>query len=313
MQPSPIRRDPPCAAALFPVSLRRRAAPALAAAIVGGLAAEARASVCQSVAEALPGASLVRLAAAPAGAAATEAMRGAMPGAIRAQAAAPDPAAPDLSGEVTIRFVGHATYLLTTGAGVTIATDYSGWSGPVAIPDVVTMNHAHSTHWTANPDPAIPHVFRGWNPAGGPAAHHQIIGDVLVRNVPTDIRGWGGGVEHDGNSIFIFEIGDLCVGHLGHLHHALTPSHYAAIGRLDVVMAAVDGGATVGLDVMIPLLKRLRASVVLPMHAWGGGSMERFLAGMASDFRIIRSEAQELTLTPRTLPRVPSVYVMPEG
>ena len=246
--------------------------------------APAAASVCQSVAMDLPGAAYVQL------------------------AAVSEPV-----GEVTIRFVGHATYLIETGGGVTIATDYNGWSGPVAVPDIVTMNHAHETHWTARPDPAIPHVFPGWNPEGGPARHHEEIGDVLVRNVPTDIRGWGGGVEHDGNSIFIFEVGDLCIGHLGHLHHALTDSHYAAIGRLDVVMAAVDGGATVSLPVMISMLKRLRASVVLPMHYWGRGSLDVFLAGMAGDFRIIRAEVSSITLTPRTLPTTPSVYVLPEG
>lgn len=279
-----------------------RSAVFLAAACLPLVAETARASVCQSVAEALPGAELVRFASFTA------------PGNTPGNALGPRlAAAPQMEGQVTIRFIGHATYLLTSGAGVTIATDYDGWSGPVAIPDVVTMNHAHDTHWTANPDPAISHVFRGWNPEGGPAAHHEQVEDVLVRNVPTDIRGWGGGVEHDGNSIFIFEIGDLCIGHLGHLHHALTPSHYAAIGRLDVVMAAVDGGTTVGLDVMIPLLQRLRASVVLPMHYWGNLSLERFLQGMEGDFRIIRSEVQELTLTPRTLPRVPSVYVLPQG
>ena len=34
------------------------------------------------------------------------------------------------------------------------------------VPDVVTMNHAHGTHWTADPDPRIPHVLQGWGPNG---------------------------------------------------------------------------------------------------------------------------------------------------
>ena len=45
-----------------------------------------------------------------------------------------------------------------------------------------------------------------------------MVDDVYIRNVPTDIRSWGGELERDGNSIFIFEVADLCIGHLGHLH-----------------------------------------------------------------------------------------------
>ena len=76
------------------------------------------------------------------------------------------------------------------------------------VPDVVTMNHAHETHWTAFPDPDIPHVLRGWSDQiGKPAEHRVELGEVLVRNVPTDIRSrYGGGVEEHGNSVFIFEM-----------------------------------------------------------------------------------------------------------
>ena len=49
------------------------------------------------------------------------------------------------------------------------------------------------------------------------------IGDVLIRNVTTDIRRYfgdytGADMIKDGNSIFIFEVAGLCIGHLGHLH-----------------------------------------------------------------------------------------------
>lgn len=278
--------------AALPRGLRPRT-PAFPGSAVVGLAAlgaalapaSAGATVCQSVAMQLD-APLIR------------------------PAALPD----DYVGEVTIRFVGHSTYLIETAGGVSIATDYSGWSGPVAVPTVVTMNHAHETHWTPAPDPAIPNVLRGWPDPGQEQAEHWLeIGDVLIRNVPTDIRGYGGGREKNGNSIFIFEVGQLCIGHLGHLHHALGPDHYAAIGRLDVVMAAVDGGLTLNLPEMMALLKRVRASVVLPMHYWGYSSLDRFLSGMSDEFRIIRSDVREITLTPRTLPTEPSVYVLPQG
>ena len=70
----------------------------------------------------------------------------------------------------------------------------------------------------------------------------------------------------DGNSIFIFEVAGLCIGHLGHLHHKLDESHFAAIGRLDIVMVPIDGSYTMSLDGISEITKRLRASVVLPMH-----------------------------------------------
>ncbi|MGD9868342.1 MAG: MBL fold metallo-hydrolase, partial [Hyphomicrobiales bacterium] len=124
--------------------------------------------------------------------------------------------------EVRITFVGHATFLIESPGGVRIATDYAGWHGQGPVPEVVTMNHAHETHYTDYPDPKIEHVLRGWNPEGGPAVHNLTVSDVFIRNVSTNIRRWSGGTEEFGNSIFIFETAGLCIGHLGHLHHELT-------------------------------------------------------------------------------------------
>ena len=133
--------------------------------------------------------------------------------------------------EVRLTFIGHSTFLIESAGGVKIATDYNGVIKPAVMPDIVTMNHAHSTHYTDHPEPEIKHVLRGWNPAGGAARHDLTFQDVRVRNVPTNIRTWaGGGTELYGNSIFVFEIGGLCIGHLGHLHHTLTTQQIAQIG-----------------------------------------------------------------------------------
>ncbi|MDJ0932841.1 MBL fold metallo-hydrolase [Breoghania sp.] len=56
--------------------------------------------------------------------------------------------------EVGITFVGHSTFLIESAAGVTIATDYNGYAGGI-VPRVVTMNHAHSSHYTELLDSAI--------------------------------------------------------------------------------------------------------------------------------------------------------------
>jgi len=214
--------------------------------------------------------------------------------------------------EVEITYVTHSTFRLRSPAGVIIATDYSGYYGEGRAPDVATMNHAHETHYTDYPDPEIAHVLRGWNPDGdGPAKHHLVVGDVLVRNVATDIRSVGGLVEPYGNSIFIFETADLCIGHLGHLHHMPTRDQFAQIGRLDIVFAAVDGGLTLDHPTLIAVLKELRASLVIPMHFFGRGSLEAFLIGMSSDFEIKVNDSATTTVTLPGLPRRPTVLVLP--
>lgn len=77
-----------------------------------------------------------------------------------------------------------------------------------------------------------------------------------IHNIATNIRDWNGGTINNGNSIFIFEIAGLCIGHLGHLHHTLTAEQLQAIGQLDVVMVPVDGGYTMDIGGMIEVLAR---------------------------------------------------------
>lgn len=214
---------------------------------------------------------------------------------------------------VRINYIDHATFLLQTEGGLSVATDFTGYLGLVdLVPDVVTMNHAHSTHWTANPDPRIPHPLRGWSDDfGNPADHHLDLGEMLVRNVPTDIRSrFAGGIERNGNSIFVFEVAGLCIGHLGHLHHEPDIAQYAALGRLDVVMAAVDGGVTLDLPTMQRVLKRLKASIVIPMHWWGTVSLNSFITGMGDEYLVQRDVGTSIEVSLRTLPSRPTIMVL---
>jgi L-ascorbate metabolism protein UlaG (beta-lactamase superfamily) len=213
--------------------------------------------------------------------------------------------------EVSISFIGHSTFRIESPGGVLIATDYAGYAGPGRTPDVATMNHAHTTHYTDSPDPAIKHVLRGWNPQGGPAHHDLELADVRIRNVPTDIRSWAGTVEVDGNSIFIFEIGNLCIGHLGHLHHELGPEHIGQIGRLDIVMVPVDGSYTMAQASMINVLKLLRTRLVIPMHYFGASTLMRFLNGMGEAFEVEIKSSPDLIVSEATLPSAPKIVVLP--
>jgi L-ascorbate metabolism protein UlaG (beta-lactamase superfamily) len=214
------------------------------------------------------------------------------------------------TSQVRLTFVGHSTFLIESPGGVKIATDYSGYANGI-VPDVVTMNHAHSTHYTDFPDPQIKHVLRGWNPQGGSARHDLQVGDVRIRNVTTDIRGGTAGHIPDGNSIFIFEIAGLCIGHLGHLHHELTPEKLGQVGRLDIVLVPVDGGYTMAQASMLNVLKELKARIVMPMHYFGPETLARFIGGLSGALAVDYRTEPSVILSAATMPEKPTLIVLP--
>lgn len=212
---------------------------------------------------------------------------------------------------VRLHYIDHAAFLIRTRGGLNVITDFTGFIGTTRmIPDVVTMNHAHGSHFTPAPDPAIPHALNGWGPGYGEGIDHYLdLGEMVIRNVSTDIRS-GGGVEPEGNSIFVFEVEGLCIGHLGHLHHEPDDAQYAALGRLDVVMAPVDGGMTLPLPTMIKTLKRLKSSVVIPMHWFSDYALARFAEGMADEFEIIDTGGSSIEVSLASLPSRPTVMML---
>jgi L-ascorbate metabolism protein UlaG (beta-lactamase superfamily) len=220
-----------------------------------------------------------------------------------------------LAGDQTrISYVGHSTFLLESPRGVKIATDYNDYVKPRVLPDVVTMNYAHSTHYTDFPDPGIKHVLRGWGSSPDrPARHDLQVSDVRVRNVPTNIRSWvSGNTERHGNSIFIFEVANMCIAHLGHLHHTLNQQQLNEIGRIDVVMVPVDGGVTLDLEGMVEVLQALKAPLMIPMHFFSTYSLRRFLDVLGGkSFDVEFSDAPSVVVSKTTLPAKPKVQVLP--
>jgi L-ascorbate metabolism protein UlaG (beta-lactamase superfamily) len=213
--------------------------------------------------------------------------------------------------QVRLTFIGHSTFLIESPQLVRIVTDYNDYVRPHVVPDIVTMNHAHDTHYSDHPDPAIKHVLRGWGPSPEePAIWDLKYGDVRVRNVPTNIRNWTGGTERYGNSIFVFEIANLCIAHLGHLHHTLTQQQLNEIGRVDVVMAPVDGNYTLDLDGMMEVLTALKAPLIIPMHFFGWATLERFVERAAQQWPVERSEIPSVVVSKTTLPASPKVLVL---
>lgn len=213
--------------------------------------------------------------------------------------------------QARITYVGHSTFLIESPQLVRIATDYNDYVKPSVLPDIVTMNHAHSSHFTDYPDPGIKHVLRGWMEDEKPVRHDVTLKDVRVRNVPTNIRSYGGSTERHGNSIFVYEMANLCIAHLGHLHHTLNQQQLNEIGRIDVVMVPVDGTYTLDLDGMMEVVQSLKAQIIIPMHYFSAYTLNRFLERARAQFDIESQEVPSVVVSKATMPAKPKVLVLP--
>jgi L-ascorbate metabolism protein UlaG (beta-lactamase superfamily) len=218
-------------------------------------------------------------------------------------------------GHVGITYIGHASFLIESAGGVKAVTDYNDYVRAPLTPDIVTMNNAHSTHYSLGVDPGVRHVLQGWGTEQGPVQHDLAYLDVHVWNVPTNVRDFGG-TRHNGNSIFIFETANLCIAHLGHLHHRLTRDHLAALGEIDVLMVPVDGSYTLNIEGMIEVIEQVRAPMVIPMHFFSMGGLERFLAtlkgsGTKMDYAVEFSPSPSVLVSRESLPQRPQILVLP--
>ena len=211
---------------------------------------------------------------------------------------------------VALTFLGHASFLIESPGGVRIVTDYNDLIGAPVMPDIVTMNNAHPTHYSEHVDPEVKYVLRGWDPGGGVANHNLEYRDVRVHNVPTNVRGFGE-TRYNGNSIFVFDTAGLCIAHLGHLHHTLTEAHLADLGTIDIVMVPVDGAFTLNQDDMIAVLRQLKPKIALPMHVFTPSTLDSFVARAADWFRVRRLAEPQILVSRSDLPRDPEILVLP--
>ena len=195
---------------------------------------------------------------------------------------------------------------------VRIATDYNDYVRPPMLPDVVTMNYAHSTHYTDHPDPAIPHVLRGWSTEPGKPVRHDVTSRTCACATcrPTSAI-MAAAPQRHGNSIFVFEIANMCIAHLGHLHHTLNQQQMNEIGRIDAVFVPVDGSYTLDLDGMVEVVEGLKAPLIIPMHYFSVYTLNRFLERMREKFDVEMSDTPSVVISKTTLPAKPKVLVLP--
>lgn len=197
-----------------------------------------------------------------------------------------------------IKYLGHATFLITATDGTALVTDPyepGGFGGSIGYgpirdrADIVTITHEHADHNFAQGVPGNPQIIKG---AGG----HTVKG-VSIKGVPAHHDSSGGRQRGD-NIVFVIVMDGVRVCHLGDLGHPLTQDQVQAIGEVDVLLVPVGGTFTVDATGASAVVQALDPKVVIPMHFKAPkvklplAPLDSFLAGQANVRRVGGSEVE---------------------
>ncbi|MEX0805210.1 MAG: MBL fold metallo-hydrolase [Candidatus Binatia bacterium] len=169
--------------------------------------------------------------------------------------------------DAVIEFFGHNFFQITSSRGTKIITDPIApgmYPTPDVTPHAVTVGREHPNHNYVEIAKGKPVILRGLANYG--AEWNKIsttVRDVLIYTVPVYQQQFGNALK---GAAFVFDLGSLCIAHLGDLAHKLTPEQIKAFGKVDIAMIPIGGTFTMPPDTAREVLQQLKPKVAIPMH-----------------------------------------------
>ncbi|MGH7929558.1 MAG: MBL fold metallo-hydrolase [Candidatus Binatia bacterium] len=169
--------------------------------------------------------------------------------------------------DAIVEFFGHNFFQITSSKGTRIITDPVApgfYPTPKVAPHAVTVGREHPNHNYVELVQGNPVILRGLGNYG--AEWNKIsttVGDVLIYTVPVYQQQFGNALK---GAAFVFDLGALCIAHLGDLAHKLTEEQIKAFGKVDIVMIPIGGTFTMPPDTAREVLQQLKPKVAIPMH-----------------------------------------------
>ena len=159
-----------------------------------------------------------------------------------------------------ITWLGHSCFVIK-GKQATVVTDpYHNFdSYKLAKPsaDIVTVSHLHDHHNNSDAVDGKPRVVSG-------PGEYEIKG-VFITGIGTyhdNVSGEKAGK----NTIYLIELDDIRVCHLGDLGHKLSSRQTEELSDIDVLLVPVGGLTTINAPVAAEVINMLDPEVVIPMH-----------------------------------------------
>ena len=169
--------------------------------------------------------------------------------------------------DATVEFFGHNFFQITSSKGTKIITDPVApgfYPTPEVSPHAVTVGREHPNHNYVEIAKGNPVILRGLGNYG--AEWNKIsttVRDVLIYSVPVYQQQFGNALK---GAAFVFDLGTLCIAHLGDLSHKLTEEQIKAFGKVDIAMIPIGGTFTMPPDTAREVLQQLKPKIAIPMH-----------------------------------------------
>ena len=215
--------------------------------------------------------------------------------------------------DATIQYFGHNFFLITTSRGTRIVADPLGpgwYPNPNVVGDVVTVGKEMFNHNAVQIVLGNPVILRGLkNYGAGWNTISVSIKDTYIYNVP--IHQNSELIEGIHGSAFVFDLGTLCIAHLGDLSQKLNEQQLKAFGKVDIALTPIGGRRTMGPDLAREVLAQLKPKIAIPMHHRDDPYLvQQFSAGLKT--QILKSDTLAVSKDALPLPTEIRVLV-PRG
>ena len=206
-----------------------------------------------------------------------------------------------------ISWLGHSCFRIR-GRQTTVITDpYSptlGYSLGKPTAHIVTVSHQHPGH------SYIQGIGGESRLVTGPGEYE--IGGVLIIGISTFHDGERGRLRGR-NTVYLMDVDEVSVCHLGDLGHVLTAEQVEEIDNVDVLMLPVGGVSTINAPMAAEVVRQLEPKAVVPMH-YKTPSLNRELEPVGRFLKEIGveevSSQPKLSLTRSSLPDSMQVFLL---
>jgi L-ascorbate metabolism protein UlaG (beta-lactamase superfamily) len=196
-----------------------------------------------------------------------------------------------------ITWLGHSCFRLRSRAATAVTDPYGkglGLTLPRVRADIVTVSHDSENHNYVKGVKGDFKVLTG--PGEYEVSNAFVTGLVLSDRKAAAKSARGGASKSDRNTVFLIELDDLTVCHLGDMRSVPTQAMMEeSLSEVDVLLIPVGGGETLNASQAAEVVSLLEPHIVIPMHYKVKGSslkldpVTKFLKEMGLD----KAETQE--------------------